>query len=103
MKKLIYLMTIILGIAGILVAGLYLRYQSRARQLDTGADDARTYDRHYLFVSSDRSQMLRDIYDQTAVWCEASGAYLEWCAEDTPGYYSASEFRGSGSCDQEGG
>ena len=91
MKKLIYLMTIILGITGILVAGLYLRYQSRARQLDTGADDARIYERHYLFVSSDRSQMLCDIYDQTAVWCEASGAYLEWCAKDTPGYYSASE------------
>ena len=91
MRKLIYLMTVILGLTAILVAGLYLRNQNRARELDAGDDSARTYDRHYLFVSSDASQMLRDIYERTAFFCETSGAYLEWCARDTAGSYSAAE------------
>ena len=91
MKKLIYLMLFILGIAGILVGGLYLNYQNRARELDVSADSIRSYGRHYLFVSSDESRMLRDIYDQTAASCEKSGAYLEWCGKDMPGSYSAAE------------
>ena len=91
MRKLIYLMTLILGLTAILVAGMYLRNQNRARKLDVGDDSARTYDRHYLFVSSDASQMLSDIYERTAFFCEKSGAYLEWCAKDTPGSYSAAE------------
>lgn len=91
MKKLIYLMTVILGIAGILVTGLYLRNQSRARELDVSPDSVRSFDRHYLFVSSDGSQMLHDIYEQTASSCEESGAYLEWCGENMPGHYSAAE------------
>ena len=37
------------------------------------------------------AKMLCDIYEQTAASCEASGAYLEWCAKDTPGNYTASE------------
>lgn len=90
-KKLIYLTTVVLGLAGIVVAGMYLRYQNRAREMDISPDNIRTYGRHYLFVSSDSSQMLCDIYEQTAASCEASGAYLEWCAKDTPGNYTASE------------
>lgn len=91
MKKLIYLMSVIVGLAGILVAGMYLHYQNSAEKLDTGSDSLRTYDRHYLFVSSDVSRMLRDIYDQTAASCEESGAWLEWCGKDMPGSYSAAE------------
>lgn len=91
MRKLIYLMTIILGLAAILAAGLYIRLQNRAKELDVGTDNIRSYDRHYLFVSSDESQMLRDIYERTAEACEAGGAYLEWCGKDTPGNYTAAE------------
>ena len=91
MRKLIYLMTIILGLAAILAQGLYIRLQNRAKELDVGTDNIRSYDRHYLFVSSDESQMLRDIYERTAEACEAGGAYLEWCGKDTPGNYTAAE------------
>ena len=91
MKRLVYLMIILLGMGGILVTGLVLLYQNRAKELDVSADSVSSYDRHYLFVSTDESQMLRDIYDQTAASCEASGAYLEWCGKDMPGEYSAAE------------
>ena len=90
-RKLIYLMTVILGMAAVVVAGLYLRYQKRAEDLVVSADSISTYSRHYLFVSSDESKMLRDIYERTAESCEASGVWLEWCAKDTPGNYSAAE------------
>ena len=90
-KKLIYVMTVIIGLAVILTTGLFLRYQSRARELDISADSISSYDRHYLFVSSDESQMLCDIFEQTASSCEASGAYLEWCGKDMPGKYSAAD------------
>lgn len=91
MRKLIYLMTVLLGLAGILVAGMYLRFQNRAKELDVSPDSIRSYDRHYLFVSSDESQMLRDIYERIASSCEMSGAWLEWCGRDNPGTYSAAE------------
>ena len=91
MRKLIYLMTGILGLAAVFVAGLYIRFQTRAKELDVSVDGSRTYGRHYLFVSSDESGMLTDIYDRTAAACEASGAYLEWCGKDTPGNYTAAK------------
>ena len=91
MRKIIYLMTIVLGAAGILVIGLFIRIQSQVKKLDAGLDDIRIYQKHYLFISSDESQMLRDIYEQTALACEDCGAWLEWCGQDMPGHYSAAE------------
>ena len=91
MRKIIYLMTIVLGAAGILVIGLFIRIQSQVKKLDAGLDDIRIYQKHYLFISSDESQMLRDIYEQTALACEECGAWLEWCGQDMPGHYSAAE------------
>ncbi|MBP3873884.1 MAG: substrate-binding domain-containing protein [Lachnospiraceae bacterium] len=91
MRKLIYLMTVILGISGVLVIGLYVRTQRQVRELDISPDSIRTYGRHYLFVSSDESQMLQDIYEKTASACEESGAYLEWCGRGAPRHYSAAE------------
>ena len=91
MRRLIYLITVILGLASIMVAVLYLRFQMRTKELDAGAGSVRSYGRHYLFVSSDESQMLRDIYEKISSSCETAGAYLEWCTKDTPGNYSAAE------------
>ncbi|HCI73160.1 MAG TPA: hypothetical protein DHV42_01295 [Lachnospiraceae bacterium] len=91
MRKFIYLATVILGFAGILVIGLYIRVQSQATKLDVNPDLFQSYQKHYLFVSSDESRMLRDIYERTASACEASGAWLEWCGQDMPGRYSAAE------------
>ena len=91
MRKLIYVMTAILGIAGIFVIGLYIQTQNRVRELDPGSDGYRTYNRHYLFVSSDVSRMLTDIYERCSQSCEKSGAWLEWCGKETPGNYSAAD------------
>ena len=41
-KKLIYLTTVVLGLAAIVVAGMYLRYQNRAREMDISPDNIRT-------------------------------------------------------------
>ncbi len=91
MRKLIYVMTAILGIAGIFVIGLYIQTQNRVRELDPGSDGYRTYNRHYLFISSDVSRMLTDIYERCSQSCEKSGAWLEWCGKETPGNYSAAD------------
>lgn len=91
MNKLIYVFTVILGLAGLIVFGQYVYYQNHVTELDVSAEDSRSYDRHYLFVSSDESQMLQDIYDRTSDACEASGAYLEWCSKGAPENYTAAE------------
>ena len=91
MRKFVYLMAVVLGFTGILVIGLFILYRNQAMQLDAGTDNLKTYRKHYLFVSSDESQMLRDIYEKTASACERSGVWLEWCGKDTPGEYTASQ------------
>ena len=57
MRKFVYLMAVVLGFTGILVIGLFIRYRNQAMQLDAGTDNLKTYRKHYLFVSSDESQM----------------------------------------------
>ncbi len=91
MKKLIYVMTAVLAVAGALVFGIYLYYQNQALKLDQDVGNSRVYDRHYLFVSSDESQMLQDIFAQTCEACETSGVYLEWCSRGAPEKHTAAE------------
>ncbi len=91
MKKLIYVMTVLLALAGMLVFGIFIYYQNQAQTLDQGAENSRVYDRHYVFVSSDQSQMLQDIFARTSEACEATGAYLEWCTVGSPEGHSAAE------------
>ncbi len=91
MRKLVYTIAMILGLTGIIVFGVFIYYQNRADKLDQSAADSRVYDRHYLFVSSDRSQMLQDIYENISNACEASGAYLEWCSRGAPENYTAAQ------------
>ncbi len=91
MKKLVYVMAAILALAGMLVFGIFIYYQNQADTLDQRAENSRVYDRHYLFVSLDKSQMLQDIFARTSEACEASGAYLEWCSIGSTETHTAAE------------
>ena len=91
MKRLLVLMAAMLSVAALLLAGIYIYYQSKAQELGLDNDAVREYGRHYLFVSSDSSQMMQDMFDDISAACENSGAYLEWCGKGTQRRYTASE------------
>ncbi len=90
-RKLIYVLAVILGVSGILMIGRYILIQNDAAMLVQDAENSRVYDRHYLFVSSDESQMLQDIFERISDACESSGVYLEWCSKGAPENYTAAE------------
>ena len=91
MKRLFVLMAAMLSAAALLLAGIYIYYQSKAQELGLDNDAVREYGRHYLFVSSDSSQMMQDMFDDISAACEDAGAYLEWCGKGTQRSYTASE------------
>ena len=91
MKRLIALMAAALSAAGLILIGLYIYYQNRAQMLGLEHTATKEYERHYLFISSDRSQMMRDIYEDIFSSCDSAGAYLEWCGSGAQQKYTAAE------------
>ena len=91
MKRLIALMAAVLSAAGLILIGLYIYYQNRAQDPDLENTVTREYERHYLFISSDRSQMMQDIYGDIFSACDSAGAYLEWCGSGAQQKYTAAE------------
>ncbi len=91
MKKLFFLIAEITAAAGITMVMIYLHNLSMAMEIGVSSGEVESFDRHYLFISSDESQMLQDIYGEMAEVCALEGAYLEWCGKGAPDTYSAAE------------
>ena len=91
MRRLLYLMAAVLSAAGMFLAGIYIYYQNRAQELGFDNTAAMEYGRHYVFISSDTSLMMQDIYDDIYEACSRTGAYLEWCGAGTSQRYTAAE------------
>lgn len=91
LRRLLYLMAAVLSAAGIILAGIYVYYQNRAQELGFDNTATREYGRHYVFVSSDFSQMMQDIFDDIYQACDSTGAYLEWCGRGMQRKYTAAE------------
>lgn len=91
MRRLLYLMAAVLSAAGMFLAGIYIYYQNRAQELGFDNTAAMEYGRHYVFISSDTSLMMQDIYDDIYEACSRTGAYLEWCGAGTQQRYTAAE------------
>lgn len=91
MKRLFVLMAAALSAAGLIMAGIYIYYLNRAQALGLEKAEPAEYGRHYVFISSDRSQMMRDIFNDIYVACDGTGAYLEWCGSGTQQRYTAAE------------
>lgn len=91
MKRIYLTMTAALAAAGIAIAGGLSYYQKKMSTYVHEAESAQEYDRHYLFVSSDRSEMMNDIFSAASAAAEESGAYLEWCGSGTEESYTDTE------------
>ncbi len=76
-------------IAGIL-AGMGLTYR-RSLQVISRSILSPEYEHHYLFLSTDRSEMTRDIFEAAQKEAEETGAILEWGGRDALADYSLSE------------
>lgn len=81
-------MAAVLSAAGIAIAGGLTYYQKKMNTFAPEEGAVREYDRHYLFVSSDRSEMVSDIFRAAQTAAEESGAYLEWCGSGTDESYT---------------
>lgn len=92
MKKPYLVMTLFLGAAAVILAGVFFYYQNMMNALVGGPDSLKEYDHHYMFVSSDRSEMLRDIFHAAFLEADKNGGYLEWCGSGTSDSYTEAEY-----------
>lgn len=91
MKRVIILTTAGLLTAGLILVCLFLYYGNRMKSLDVTADQIREYDSHYLFISSDQSEMYQDLFSAASAYASREGAALEWCGSGTLGNYTAAD------------
>ncbi len=91
MKRLFVLMAAVLSAAGLILAMVYVYFQNRAQGLGLDTSAVREYERHYLFVSSDRSEMMQDVFNDIYTLCDSAGTCLEWCGSGTQQKYTAAE------------
>ncbi len=91
MRKQVLALTAFLSAAVMLTGGLLFYYQRRINAITTAADTMKEYDRHYMFVSSDQSEMLMNIFDAAKESADAAGAYLEWCDRGMDNSYTAAQ------------
>ena len=50
-----------------------------------------SYDRHYVMISSDHSELWQEIYEQTSRIADGENVYLEWIGDNAPVQYSTSD------------
>lgn len=71
----------------IIMAGtlsMYTYYRSGMELIGRSVGSTETYDRHYLFISDDSSELWQSVYESARAAANASGAALEWTGQDSP-------------------
>lgn len=91
MKKVTVAVVSCLSVIGLILLGTYIYYQNHVNQIIGQSQDGTVYSRHYLFISSDSSDMWQDVFRAASKAAGESGAYLEWCGQDTSARYSDEE------------
>lgn len=88
MNKKIAVIVSSMAVIGVLLLGMFTYYQNNVAKITGANGDLKEYGRHYLFISSDESQMGQDIYDAACRTADAEGVYLEWCGRETGSKFS---------------
>ena len=91
MKKVTAAVVSCLSVIGLILLGTYIYYQNHVNQIIGQPRDDTVYKRHYLFISSDISDMWQDVFRAASKAAGGSGAYLEWCGQETSARYSDEE------------
>lgn len=79
MKKIVLTMALIFLSVSMVLTGILLYDQRKIGAFMGQAGEIRAYDHHYLFVSSDQSQMIQDIFRAAKESAAETDGYLEWC------------------------
>lgn len=87
-KKTVLLLILILTGASAALTGLLLFYEQKMNSFITRSGKAREYDYHYLFISSDHSDLMQDIFLAASESAGEADGYLEWCGSQTDSSYS---------------
>ena len=91
MKKVTVAVVSCLSVIGLILLGTYIYYQNHVNQIIGQPRDDTVYKRHYLFISSDTSDIWQDVFRAASEAAGESGAYLEWCGQETSARYSDEE------------
>jgi len=92
MKKIFLSIMVLLVGTLVLLTGALLYYQNKMNTFGSYPDTMEEYDHHYLFVASDRSEMMQDIFEAACLAAKEGGGYLEWCGSGTPDSYTEAEY-----------
>ncbi|WP_321048494.1 sugar ABC transporter substrate-binding protein [Porcincola intestinalis] len=91
MKKVTVAVVSCLSVIGLILLGTYIYYQNHVNQIIGQPRGDTVYKRHYLFISSDTSDIWQDVFRAASEAAGESGAYLEWCGQETSARYSDEE------------
>ena len=76
---------------GLVTALMWLYFRSSMDSIAESAGSMQTYDRHFLFVCDDDSEMWQSVYQYGQSYANANGAALEWAGEHAPVSYTLAE------------
>ncbi len=92
MKKIrLRYVAVLMALAAFLSVSLWIYYRNSRLLFDETMDQIANYERHYLFVCSDSSDMWQQIYNYAAEAGYERDAVLEWAGQDSPVSYSPSQ------------
>ena len=71
----------LLVLIGLLV-GMRLFYRRSISEIEQISGAAEVFDRHYLLISGDRSELWQSVYENAGAFASETGNYLEWISPD---------------------
>ena len=75
----------------ILTAALVIASRLSISRLEKQNIHTRTYDRHYVMISTDQSELWQSVFQSAKEQAEIEDVYLEWIGQESPAAYSAEE------------
>ena len=88
MKKTIIPITAVLIATTVLLLGMWSYYSRVVNEIEQQGSNAAVYDRHYVVVSEDSSELWQSIYESAREAAARENVYLEWIGANSPANYT---------------
>lgn len=91
MKKIMIPFAIALTIMAVMLAGMGIFYGKMRRELDYQNGNMQDYERHYMMISGDDSDLWQSVYESASKNAADQDIYLEWLGNDMMVSYTTTE------------
>lgn len=88
MKKTIIPVMVSLIVITALLLGMWKYYDHIGKDMEQQGNNAAVYDRHYVLVSEDSSELWQSIYESAKEAAAKENIYLEWVGAGSPAEYT---------------